>query len=300
MLTDPRKFFVENVIPSYQDFIAHRKSNDWGENQLLRKGLIASTAIFHFREHIPEDIRPSKTSLRSQYPEYGLIGDISNVSKHHSITRDSPQISNASQIKEELRLIAFSDELGEYFFPQLEVYVELDNGTELKLVDILYDGMKMCCSVLSDLGIFDPAIPESPNIEKIISREEASKRKAEMQIRSGEEYKFIFRFEKYNYDKNIFEPKDMTGNNFQFTIYDLPKHIPINLIFQNPLGADIISIDMDVPLSEIQASQYIQLGNSKEKNEFLNNIILTTPTIKKELQSRLEEAIHANIKIHPE
>jgi hypothetical protein len=98
MSENARKFYVESVLPSFQDFIEHRTSNDWGENQLLRKGVVTASSLFHLREHIPTAIQPSKTTLRNQYPDYGLIGDISNVSKHHEISRDNPQITNASQV----------------------------------------------------------------------------------------------------------------------------------------------------------------------------------------------------------
>jgi len=294
MFVNARKFYVENVLPSYQDFIKHRESNDWGENQLLRKGIVAATSLFHLREHIPTNIQPSKANLKSQYPDYGLIADIANVSKHHELTFDNPQISNASQIYESLRLIEFTDKQGEYVAPQLEVYVKLDNGTEIKLINILYNVMSIWCDVLDNLGIINQKPLEPLKNDFPISREEANKRRANLRIRQGEEYQWQLRMEKYNYNKRITESIDLTGKNFQFRIRELPENAPISIHITNPgIGVDF-EVDFDIPLSKGQTKHYISLCGS-EKVEFLKELVESTPDIKKELQSKIQSAIQAQI-----
>jgi len=294
MFANARKFYVENVLPSYQDFIEHRESNDWGENQLLRKGIVAATSLFHLREHIPTNIQPNKANLKSQYPDYRLIADIANVSKHHELTSDNPQISNASQIYESLRLIKFTDKQGEYVAPQLEVYVKLDNGTEIKLINILYNVMSIWRDVLDNLGIINHKPLEPLKNDFPISREEANKRRANLRIRQGEEYQWQLRIEKYNYNKRITEPIDLTGKNIQFRIRELPENAPISIHITNPgIGVDF-EVDFDIPLSKEQTEHYIFLCGS-EKVEFLKKLVESTPDIKKELQSKIQSAIQAQI-----
>jgi len=294
MFVNARKYYVENVLPSYQDFIEHRESNDWGENQLLRKGIVAATSLFHLREHIPTNIQPSKANLKSQYPDYRLIADIANVSKHHELTCNNPQISNASQIYESLRLIEFTDKQGEYVVPQLEVYVKLDNGTEIKLINILYNVMSIWLDVLDNLGIINQKPLEPLKNDFPISREEANKRRANLRIRQGEEYQWQFRIEKYNYNKRITESIDLTGKSIQFRIRELPENAPISIHIANPgIGVDF-EVDFDIPLSKEQAKHYIILCGS-EKEEFLKELMESTPDIKKELQSKIQSAIQAQI-----
>lgn len=294
MFANARKFYVENVLPSYQDFIEHRESNDWGENQLLRKGIVAATSLFHLREHIPTNIKPSKANLKSQYPDYGLIADIANVSKHHELTSDNPQISNASQIYESLRLIEFTDKQGEYVAPQLEVYVKLDNGTEIKLINILYNVMSIWRDVLDNLGIINQTPLEPLKNDFPISREEANKRRPNLRIRQGEEYQWQLRMEKYNYNKRITESIDLTGKNFQFRIRKLPENAPISIHITNPGISVDFEVDFDIPLSKEQTKHYISLCGSK-KVEFLKELVESTPDIKKELQSKIQSAIQAQI-----
>lgn len=295
MFKNARKYYIENVFPSYQDFITHRASNDWGENQLLRKGVVAASALFHLREHIPDNIRPSKTDLRRQYPDYGLIGDITNVSKHRNISRDNPQITHASQIHENLRYIMFKDEEGEYWAPQLEVYVKLDNTVELKLINILYNVITMWIDILDNLGIKTKESLEPLIIDNLISRDEASKRTANLQIRRGEDYQWGFRVEKYNYENKIIEPMDLTGMKFKFQILKIPENAPVHIHVTNPkIGVDV-ELDFDIPLSEEQAKNYMRLIENEKKQKFLHEIVESTPSIKKDLQNKIYLAIKSKI-----
>jgi hypothetical protein len=76
MFESTRKYVVENVMKSYHEFINHRASNEWGENQLLRKGINSAITLYHLREHIPRDMRPSYNDLENLCEDYGLVRDI--------------------------------------------------------------------------------------------------------------------------------------------------------------------------------------------------------------------------------
>ncbi len=294
MFTNARKFYIESVLPSYDDFIEHRASNDWGENQLLRKGIIAASALFHLREHIPIEIQPSKNSLKSRCPDYGIIGDITNVSKHQNISRDNPQITKASQIYENLRLIMFKDEMGTYFAPQLEVYVKLDNGTEIKLINILYTVMSMWRDVLDELNIIKEDQLKPLTVDALISRDEANIRGANMQVREGEDYQFGFRMQKYNYEKNIIEPMDASEMDVEIQIHQLPKTATVHFQVTDPALGVNLGLDFDIPLSEEQAQKYIKLDDEGgQKENFLKEIIETSPEVKKDIQSKMQIAINA-------
>lgn len=293
MFENTRKYVVENVLQSYQEFIEHRSSNEWGENQLLRKGINAAIALFHLREQIPANVRPTKKTLKSQYQDYGLIADIANVAKHHDITNDNPRISTASQVYEALICTMLEDEQGQYYSSQLEVFVKLDDGSEIKLINILYSVMCMWRDILDSLGIIDLKAIEPITIDQPITRDEAGKQKANMRITQGEAYKWQFRMMKYNYEKNVAEQMDVTGMDFQFRIFKIPEQIPMRIHITNPSFE--IDFDFEIPLSEDQATQYMSLENDDKKMAFAKMIVDNNPSIKDELGCKIKSAIQAQM-----
>jgi hypothetical protein len=113
-------------------------------------------------------------------------------------------------------------------------------------------------------------------------------------VRHGEDYQWQLRMEKYNYDKGIIEPIDLTGQKFQFQIRELPKKASLSIHVTNPGNGVDFEVSFDIPLSEEQAEHYISLDND-EKAEFLKELVESNPSIKKDLQSKLQSAIQAQI-----
>lgn len=288
MFSNTRKYYLENVEPSYFDFIEHRKSNEFGQDQLLRKGIIAATTLFHLREHIPTNIRPSKTELKRQFPYYGLVGDITNVSKHSEISNDNPKISRATQLREVMRLIYFSDTEGEYVAPQLDVIVQLDDGSELLLVSILDDVKSMWNEILDKLGIIEKYIRPTLNINEVISRQQAEIRRTNISIIRGEDLKLEYRVQKYN--NGIIEPMDITNWEVKMNIYSLPEFVPIHLTISNPKMEKVIEFDFNVPLTNDQASKYIELPKN-ERNCFINEVIKSNSSIRNDLNEQMLKLI---------
>jgi len=293
MFENTRKYLVEYVLPSYQEFLEHRSNSEWGENQLLRKGIDTATAFFHLREQIPPAKRPTKTALKAQYPDYGLIADIANAAKHHEITNDNPRISNALQIYEAMIITRFEDEQGQFYSHQLEVFVKLDDGTELKLVRILYSVMCMWRDVLQALGIINLNAIEPLTIDQPITRDEASRRRANMRITRGEEYKWHFRMMVYDYKKNFAVPMDLAGMNFQFRILKLPERVPMCIHISN--SNTEVDVDFDIPLSEEQASQYVSLEDDDQKMAFLKEIVDSNQSIRNAVENKIRSAIQVQM-----
>ncbi|MBE0682635.1 MAG: hypothetical protein IH589_12045 [Anaerolineales bacterium] len=194
---------------------------------------------------------------------------------------------------ENLRIIMFEDELGKYFSPQLEVYVKLDNGTEIRLINILYNVLVMWRDVLDELDIIkdDPLEPLIVDIP--ISRDEANMRQSSMQVREGEDYQFDFRMEKFNYENKVIEPMDASGMDIKFQLQKLPETAPIRI--QATHQAISVEIDVDIPLSKEQAQKYVEIREDNLKEKFLEGILETLPDIKKDIQSKIRAAINTQI-----
>ena len=291
MFETPRKFFIQDVLSSYEEYCKHRKSNDWGQNQLLRKGINTAIALYHFREHLPSNIRPQMSALETRCPDYDLVRDITNVSKHKRITDYTPRISDATQIFEVITSTFFSDNKGEYVAPQLEVYLKLDDGTKRKLTDVLYNVMLMWRDILSQLGIIDMKAPKPIN-DKPLTRKEAARRQANLRIRRGEDFKANLRILRYNYAKGVAEPVDLTGSTVQSKIYKLPQYGEIHVSLVPPVSSkQKIELDFKVPLTKKQAIQYMRFKSDSEKGTFLKSIINSNQSIKEELGRIIQKAI---------
>ena len=291
MFENPRKFFIQDVLSSYEEYCKHRKSNDWGQNQLLRKGINAAIALYHFREHLPSSIRPRMSVLVTRCPDYNLVRDITNVSKHKIITFYTPRISNAAQIYEVMISTMFSDDQGDYFASQLEIYLKLNDGTERKLTDVLYNVMLMWRDVLNELDIIDMKAPQAIN-DKPLTRKEAARRQFNMRIIQGEEFKANSRLLRYNYIKGVAEPIDLTGSSMQLKIHKLPQCAEIHMNLVPPtLTEQSIEFDFRVPLTKRQAIRYVRFKSDSEKGTFLKRIIESSQSIQEELGRKIQEVI---------
>lgn len=293
MFKNSRKYYLENVLSCYEDFVDHRKNGRWGRDQLIRKGINSSIAFYHMREHIPVHIQPSVNSLIALCPDYGLIRDITNVSKHGRITKYVPKITNATQIYESFRMIIFNDEEGEYISSKIEAYVKLDDGSERVLASILYNVHSMWNDKLDNLGIISriPLIPMI--IDPLISREEAEQRQVDMEMLQGEDIEWEFRVEKYNYVTNSVDPVDLTGWQVGLSIYKPPDKASIAIIISHPNILEKIEVEFDVPLSEEQGLVYMKMESKDEQARFINQILENSPSIKASLNKKIIAEIKA-------
>jgi hypothetical protein len=199
MFANFREYFVQSTLPSYRDFFAARRRNQYGEGEVVRLGVNAAVALYHLREHIPDKCRPSSPLLRAFCADYGLLGDIANASKHKRLTKFAPRISNADQIYERVVSTRYEDDKGHYPVAQVEAFAKLDDGTERNLADLLHNVMNMWCKKLDDLAIGKFTNPEPALVDGPVSRAEAAKRKFSTIIVQGEERTHSYAIRKFNY-----------------------------------------------------------------------------------------------------
>jgi hypothetical protein len=69
--------------------------------------------------------------------DYDLLGDGVNATKHRSIRRGTPKITNATQIYEEVIVTEYKDTQGFYPGVEKKVIVKLSNGSEKDVLDVL-------------------------------------------------------------------------------------------------------------------------------------------------------------------
>src|SRR5437899_872107 len=103
MFDDVEALFVEHVVPAYRAFIESVSSGPAGSSKDLRLAVNAATALHHFREHVPTATQKTRGTVAALCPDYDLLGDIVDATKHHTLTRKSqPLIRSANDVYEEI------------------------------------------------------------------------------------------------------------------------------------------------------------------------------------------------------
>ena len=141
MFDDLAAYFYENVVSSYREYCEIRSSGSAGSSQDIRKAMVAASALFHLREHLPPQSTLTRTEVESLCADYGILGDIVNASKHGTISGASPHgaplIASASQLEELLVLTEYEDQAGKYFFAEKRVVAKQVNGIGRDVFEVL-------------------------------------------------------------------------------------------------------------------------------------------------------------------
>ena len=276
MFSNTRDHFIQNVYPSYRAFLEKRDTGEIGVNDLVRLGTQAATALFHMREHLPNPVRNSE--LENVCPDYKLIGNVTNASKHNVIDKHDPKLSDASQIFEAGVITSYRDEQGEYRSALPEVFLRLDDGSERRLSEVLFNVMVMWCNKLRTLEVVDAQFPDLPEVDGHVSREEAARRGMPLRMIQGEEFKTQFRLRRFDYATNRSEPVDLTGATVQFRVYAAPKEVPLDIVMREGDAPT----EFKVPLTEEQGLEFMRRKLYK-RNAYIAEVLGSNPDLQRQM-----------------
>jgi hypothetical protein len=135
--------------------------------------LVAAASAYHFREHLPPNHAIDYKTIRAKCPEYGLLGDVVNASKHAVLTKGKPSLNDATDICEVVIVTEYADELGVYQDVDKVIRLSLKDGTQRNLHDVLRCVVNFWIDHLTSLGLINPRSPfvEPPRVAP--SRDEA-------------------------------------------------------------------------------------------------------------------------------
>lgn len=136
-------------------------------------------------------------------------------------------------------------------------------------------------------GVVDLKSPTPLAPNRVLTREEAAQKNADMKITQGEAYRLQFQIFKYNYEKNEREPMNLTGYQARFRIYSPPKEVEIEISIPE-LG---IEFDYKVPLSKEQGMQYVTLKSDDERSLFTKAVIDSDKKLKDNLQQEITNKV---------
>lgn len=152
MFDDLAAYFYENVVTAYMQFKEAREKPVAGRSTDLRLAINAATSLYHLREHLPQQNAKTRKSLSLLCPDYDLLGDIVNASKHKEVTRGTPQVISADSIYEEVVCTEYLDEKGKYMHCEKAVMIDLVDGTKRDIFEILTNVINMWFSELNNIG----------------------------------------------------------------------------------------------------------------------------------------------------
>ena len=288
MFEKARDYVIQNALPAYVEFFAGLRRNRFGEGEVVRLGVTTAVALYHLREHLPDMIRPSAETLKKDCPDYALLGDIANASKHKKLVRFKPRISNADQIYEVVVSTQYEDRKGKYPVAQVAVHVKLDDGTERDLAELLHIVMSMWCQKLADLGVVKIANPETLPADVHVSRADAAKRKFSTVVVQGEERKHRYVIRRFNYQTGKSEQVDLTGCKVEMRVWKPVESVPMHVQIPHLQ----LEADVDIPVTRAQGVKFMRLSTDVEKNSFMSKLVERDPKLQLMVRDAIQKVIN--------
>lgn len=270
MFDDLAGLFYESVEPAYR-FYAENRDTEAGRNRLLRAAVEAATALFHFREHLPEGLARTRSQAVLECPDYRLIADVTNVAKHRTLTRNTsegpPLVSAADAIHELIVITRYEDEAGEYSDARVQVVVDCDDGVTRNLDQAIVSVLNYWGGILSASGAA-PYVPRHPVDEpgsRFIARADAHS--IDFEIVQGLRFKSRCQIRKFDAAKGSSSPVDLTGAKLNFNMYR-----PYVFEFTATPSTGGPGFTFSLELTPEQSLAYRALKTDDERTEFLKAI----------------------------
>lgn len=223
MFDDIATLFYENVIVAYKEFLEAKTSRTSGRSRDVKLGIAAASAMYHFREHLREPTLISQASVRNSCPEYGLLGDVVNASKHGVLSKGTPRVQSAKDIQEVVVITELEDEKGVYRMADKIVAVTLVDGTERRLEDLLRVVMNFWIGELVQRKLI-PARPlfldppfVAPTREECGASEDGAAR-LDFEIVQGVRFKQVLQLKRYQVTIGVTLTDPKSGKTFEFPV----------------------------------------------------------------------------------
>ena len=270
MYDDLAAYFYETVVASYTSFINSLRDGVTGRSKNLRAAINSAIALYHLREHIPQPHQKMHQDISNICPDYKLVGDIVNASKHKVVNRGTPQIVSAEDIYEQTIITKYQDEKGEYFGSEQTVQVSLVDGSTRDVGEILTNVMNFWCSEFLSLNIIDKQLNFTyPKYNGPLTREEVAKQKHDIEILKGIRFQMKIKLQEYNYKTNEVNPIDLTDSKLQMRIYQLKYNLEIGLT-NNSTGE---VLHREIELTVEQSQKIHELKTDEERQKYLLKIV---------------------------
>lgn len=266
MFDDLAAYFHENVVAAYEEYLHIRATQKAGRSSDVRSGITAASALYHFREHLPCTYPKTRADVVLSCPDYALLGDVVNASKHRNLTRGTPQLANAGSIEEQVLLTVYEDEFGRYQNIEKEVAIKLSDGSVRILLEITTNVMNFWLDELHSIGVISKRAHYSSVITaQPLTRDECTDGEFDLEMTHGLRFKQVWCLRKYNYSTGKIEPENLTGATVNFGIYQ-PKY-DVDVFLRNDSTGQ--EITQTISLSVEESEQLGRLKNEEDQQKYL-------------------------------
>lgn len=270
MFDDLKAHFIESVVSSYLAYRSERDSQSYGRSKHLRAAITASTALYHFREHIPAPNKKSRDQTAKDCPDYHIVGDVANAAKHRVLTRGKPRLTSAEDIFERTVITLYEDDAGEYSDCQTVVMVRIAGGVERDLLEVMTNVLNYWGMFLESLGVLQEyrsfKMDPGPG-EGFVPREKA--RGMDLELTSGVRFKQEMKLLTYNPKIGRAEPMDLTGAKARIRFYKPSYTVDVQLVRPNSGEAITFSLDLD----DDESLAWHSLKTDAEREAFANQLM---------------------------
>ena len=288
MFNDLSTQFHVNVLESYLEYRAIKNNSRCGKSQDIKSGIVAATAMFHFREHLSP--QPSVNSIIAACPDYSLLRDVVNASKHGTLTSGNPDITSATSIREQVLRTEYKDDLGDYMHIEKVVSLHLKDGSERYLNDVLLNVINYWIAFLKQMGLFSNLEAFKPQLmQQPILREHCNDNNLDLVMQEGLQFQWIVVLRRFNYTTGKIEPMDLTGMEVEMNIYK-PVELDISL------SKDGITISKSIKLNREDSRHMMSLATEEEQNKYCRGLAYVNDayaTIARELDIKLAASLKA-------
>lgn len=280
--------FYNNVVAAYEEYAQHRDAPAAGRDRHLRTALAASTALYHFREHLPEGLRINQGSLESSSADYELLRGVTNALKHGHVTRFNPLVRNADDIKEVTVVVRYSDNDGEYSHVKTKIIVECTDGTNRWLDPAITRILNHWGMVLKDADVVDyrpRSEPEEPG-SRFVGRDEASSGMT-LEAMRGLAFEQSMQLLRFDPDLGRAIPLDLTGAELQFRIFK-PAKQTADFTLTHPNGQEVTA---SIELTGEENAAFCLIETEADHEAFMEKVFQTH---KDEIAQKLKEQLQSN------
>ena len=212
---DAKNWFIHQVVAAYDAYVEQRDRATTGRLQHQRTALIAATALFHFREHLPAEWAISQTTLESQCYDYKIVTDVSNAAKHKNLDRGNPIIDCISSVEERAVVTQFVGDGEPYTHAYTYILVSLPDGSK-KVFDLhLTNLMNFWSDYLNNKGIIASRMRPYPRFLTSDRVSRADAKPLNFEAMRGIDWKPIIELRRFNLKTNQPENCDLSDANFQ-------------------------------------------------------------------------------------
>ena len=284
MFDDFHAYFHENTLRTYLEYRDIKNRLISGRSNDLRTSLFAATSAYHLREHLPTGIALSRKDVAAQCPEFALLGNIVDASKHNKLTRNKPSISSATQIDETVVSTEYVDDLGTFRCIEKQVLVELDDGTERDIFEIITIVVNFWIRYLHSAGVLEHCkVFDIQDVNRPRNRSESFDGRLDLEMQAGVRFHQNLRMLRYNYEKMMREPIDLTGCKFEGKIYRPPTYDFAISLTLNETGQ---IFTRTVVLTDPESRELEMCKTDQERQQLLKGL----PSAQDAVRSLAEEA----------